>query len=141
MLWLPQLSFDFTEDSLGQFDLRRFFLGMVDQLEDEGADGPLEPSGRAEILTVLDQLAVKLAKCVCRLFLGECVETLFTEVVPLVRLITFYVVFLFHRLCIVIFMSMVRSAPQLFRDELPSFSVCVSNEVTRFACAQTFGST
>ena len=53
MLWLPQLRLDLAEHSLCQFLLRRPLLRMVDQLEDERADRPLEPPSDTEVLAVL----------------------------------------------------------------------------------------
>ena len=53
MLWLPQLRLDLAEHSLGQFLLRRPLLRMVDQLEDERANRPLEPPSDTEVLAVL----------------------------------------------------------------------------------------
>ena len=46
-----------------------FLLRVINQLEDKGAYRPLEPPTDAEILAVLDELAVEFAKGISRMLL------------------------------------------------------------------------
>ena len=69
MLWLPQLRLDLAEHSLCQFLLRRPLLRMVDQLEDERADRPLEPPSDTEVFAVLYEVTVELAEGVSWVFM------------------------------------------------------------------------
>ena len=134
---LPQLRFNLAEHALRQLLLRWFHLGVVYQLEDQGAYRSLEPPTDAEVLAILDKLIVEFAKGVSRVFLREGSEALLTEVEPEVGVVTFDLEL--NRLCIfIVSFFIIFFLPILLRHIVSLLNVCESYDFRCFRFAKAF---
>ena len=121
MCWLSQLRFNLAKYALRQLMLGWFLLRMIDQLKDQSAYRSLEPPTDAEVLAVLDKLAVEFAKGVGRMLLRKGIETLLAEVEPLVGIVPFDLEF--NRLCLLISSFDISLLPNLSRHQVLFFIV------------------
>ena len=98
----------------------------------------MEPPTDAEVLAVLDELAVEFAKGVGRMFLRKGVETLLTEVEPLVGIVSFDLEF--NRLCLLVRSFDILLLPNLSRHKILFSIFAKSYEIGGFGFAKAFTS-